>query len=505
LSNLQTNTELKSVLLEETPWVLAGKSEEEQKKNIALLFDLARMNRELSGTLERLQQMQAPDGSFSWFPGGPGDRYITQYILSGIGHLIKLTGTNIETQDGLNSLAGPALGYLDQKMKQDYEQMQKNKSTSPDYLSIQYLYTRSFFSKIPLTMGCETAYQFFRKQATLAWTHEPLYLQGMIALAAARTGDSKTARNIVQSLKERAISDPELGMYWKSLDGGWFWYQAPIETQALLIEVFAEVTHDTKAVEDMKTWLLKNKQTNNWRTTRATAEACYALLLQGASWTSMEPIVKIQLGKLTFTDADASVEGAGYMKTTIPGDKIEPDMGKISVEVTGASGQGASLPTWGAAYWQYFEDADQVSASATPLRLTKKLFVEKNTDRGPVLSPVAANDELHPGDKIKVRIEIHTDRDLEYVHMKDMRAAALEPVDVLSGYKWQDGLGYYQTTRDASTQFFFDHLRKGTYVFEYSLFVATPGNFSNGITTIQCMYAPEFTAHSEGTRITVTE
>ena len=159
--------------------------------------------------------------------------------------------------------------------------------------------------------------------------------------------------------------------------------------------------------------------------------------------------------------------------------------------------------SFGSVYWQYFEDLDKITTASASLSLVKKLFVEKNTDTGPVITPVNEGDYLNAGDKIKVRIELRVDRDMEYVHMKDMRASCLEPVNVLSGYRWQGGLGYYETTKDASTSFFFDYLRKGTYVFEYSLYVTHTGNFSNGVTTIQCMYAPEFSAHSEGIRINV--
>jgi hypothetical protein len=268
--------------------------------------------------------------------------------------------------------------------------------------------------------------------------------------------------------------------------------------------VFAEVANDTKTVDALKTWLLKNKQTNNWKTTRATAEACYALLLQGSDWTAQVPEVKIQLGNSVVTDNVPKTEaGTGYFSTRLPATAIRPEMGNIQVSVQNQSS--ASAPSWGAVYWQYFENLDQIKTAATPLQLNKKLFVEKNSDRGPVLSPVNEADALQVGDKIKVRIELRVDRDMEYVHMKDLRAAALEPVNVLSGYRWQGGLGYYETTEDVSTHFFFDHLRKGTYVFEYSLFATTAGNFSNGITSIQSFYAPEFAAHSEGIRISVTE
>ncbi|MEO5945347.1 MAG: alpha-2-macroglobulin, partial [Chitinophagaceae bacterium] len=311
---------------------------------------------------------------------------------------------------------------------------------------------------------------------------------------------------ILKSLKETSINNEELGMYWKDQTNGWFWYQAPIETQALLIEAFQEVGKDTKTVDDLRTWLLKNKQTNNWKTTKATAEACYALLLQGTEWLSSEPVVEVKLGTTTIKSTDMGQEaGTGYFKKIIEGNKINPQMGNITVSIKEtqkppSGGRGAS---WGGVYWQYFEDLDKITTAATPLNLVKKLFVEKNTDRGPVITPVKDGDVLKVGDKIKVRVELRVDRDMEYVHMKDMRASALEPVNVLSSYKYQGGLGYYESTKDASTNFFFSYLRKGTYVFEYTLFVTHTGNFSNGVTTIQCMYAPEFTSHSEGVRITV--
>jgi hypothetical protein len=327
-------------------------------------------------------------------------------------------------------------------------------------------------------------------------------MQGMIALALNRTGDAATSSAILKSLKETSINNEELGMYWKENSGGWFWYEAPIESQALLIETFQEVGKDTKTVDDLRTWLLKNKQTNNWKTTKATAEACYALLLQGTNWLSNEPTVEIKLGSTIISSTENKQEaGTGYFKKTIEGNKVSPQMGNMSVTVSSPNSNISA--SWGGVYWQYFEDLDKITTASTPLRLVKKLFVETNSDRGPVITPVNDGDILKVGDKIKVRVELRVDRDMEYVHMKDMRASCMEPVNVLSQYKWQGGLGYYESTKDASTNFFFSYLRKGTYVFEYPLFVTHAGNFSNGITTIQCMYAPEFSSHSEGIRVNV--
>lgn len=511
LSNLHNNEELKSALLEETPWVLEATNEAGQKKNIALLFDMVRMSGELSGSYEKLKQMQSSNGGFVWFSGGPDDRYMTQYIVTGIGHLKKLNAYGQGQKSKLDEILALAIPYLDKKIKEDYDNLIRYKTDlkkySPDYSAIQYLYMRSFFPELPVAAAARKAFEYFENRARLTWTKHNKYMQGMLALALNRSGDKKTALDILASLKQTAITNEELGMYWKDTRRGWFWHEAPVERQALLIEAFQEIAADTRTVDALKTWLLKNKQTNRWESTRATAEACYALLLQGTNWLQAEPLVEIQLGNTIVSSAHQQQEaGSGYFKKTIEGKDVKTAMGNISVTVgipASASGQPQSIPTWGGVYWQYFEDLDKITSAATPLSLVKKLFVEKNTDRGPVLTPVNDGDILKVGDKIKVRIELRVDREMEYVHMKDMRASALEPVNVLSGYKWQGGLGYYETTKDASTNFFFNRLAKGTYVFEYPLFVTHAGDFSNGITSIQCMYAPEFTAHSEGTRINV--
>ena len=399
-----------------------------------------------------------------------------------------------------------AINYLDNRIQEDYEWLLKHDKANIaknqlTYTQIQYLYARSFFKEIALDNKHKAAVDYYLGQVKKYWLTNNRYMQGMIALVLNRYDDKKIASAIIKSLKENAIIHEELGMYWKENSGGYYWYQAPIETQALLIEAFDEVTGDKKSVEDMKVWLLKSKQTQNWKTTKATADAVYALLLKGNDWLITENNVEIALNdvkidpkKLTDTQQE---EGTGYFKTSWTGTAIKPEMGIVSIT---KKDPGVS---WGALYWQYFEQLDKITFSKTPLALKKQLFIEKNTKTGPVIEPVAENTSLKIGDKLKVRIELRVDRDMEYVQMKDMRAAAFEPINSLSMYKYQDGLGYYESTRDASTNFFFDRLLKGTYVFEYPLVVTHKGNFSNGITSIQCMYAPEFMSHSEGIRVQV--
>lgn len=507
LSNLMKNEELKSVLLQETPWVLQAQDETKQKKQIGLLFDMVRMSTELQSSFNKLKELQSSNGGFVWFKGGPDDRYITQYIATGIGRLRQLKALPAGT-DGMQSLISSIVPYLDKKIKEDYDNLVKHKVKLADnnlgYTQIQYLYMRSFYPEFAIPAASKTAYDYYRKQSQQFWLKQSRYMQGMIAIALNRTGNKTVSKAIMASLKENAIVNEEMGMYWKEGGAGYgyYWYQAPIEKQALLIEAFKEVNNDTQAVENAKTWLLKQKQTQNWRTTKATADAVYALLLQGNNWLASTPEVQVTLGNHTIKSNEQNQEaGTGYFKEVIEGSKVKPAMGNIKVSVSNAANSAA--PSWGAVYWQYFENLDKITHAATPLNLQKKLFIEKNSATGPVLTPVNEGDIIKVGDKIKVRIELRVDRDMEYVHMKDMRASCMEPVNVLSGYRYQGGLGYYESTRDASTNFFFGYLRKGTWVFEYPMFVTHTGTFSNGITTIQCMYAPEFTSHSEGVKVVV--
>ncbi|MDD3788924.1 MAG: hypothetical protein PHO94_09565 [Petrimonas sp.] len=174
-------------------------------------------------------------------------------------------------------------------------------------------------------------------------------------------------------------------------------------------------------------------------------------------------------------------------------------MGQVKIENKG------NAPSWGALYWQYYEDLDKITKTDASLDVEKLLFVEKTDASGKKLIPITENNPLKVGDKVIVRLTVRTDRDMEFVHLKDMRAAAFEPVEQLSGVKWQGGTIYYQTSKDASTNFYFDTLPRGTYVFEYGVFVTRTGDYSNGITTIQCMYAPDFKSHTAGIRVEVKE
>lgn len=504
LSNLEKNQELKSLLIQETPWLRDAQSETAQKKRIALLFNLNKMKSEQATALNKLKQNQKSSGAWPWFNGGPDNRFITQHIITGLGHLKKLsvTSSGVEMQRVIQK----AIAYLDQAFVREYNQMKKHASNiNDDHLSrtqLHYLYMRSFFKELKSSKKVKEISAYYMGQMQKYWKNRDLYSKGMMALILHREQDAKTAAKILRALEENSISSEELGMYWKENTNSWYWYQAPIETQSLLIETFSEITPSaTKTIDNLKIWLLKNKQTNQWKTTKATSDAVYALLLQGTNWLSVTDAVEVLVGGKKIEAAkleNVKVEaGTGYYKTTWNGAEVTPEMAEIQIS---KKDEGIA---WGALYWQYFEDLDKITTSKTPLQLKKKLFLKKNTATGEEISEIVESTNLKVGDLVRVRIELRADRAMEFVHMKDMRAAGFEPINVISRYKWQDGLGYYESTKDASTNFFFDYLPKGVYVFEYDLRVNNAGDFSNGITTIQSMYAPEFSSHSEGIRVKV--
>lgn len=515
LSNLEKNQELKSILIEETPWLREAKDESERKKRIALLFDLSKMAQENEAVIKKLIERQLSNGAFPWFKGMHPDRYITQYILTGIGHLKKL-GIDITMDDNKNEqqavrqMIRKALDYLDNEMYKTYVEIKreypdKMKENHLSSIEINYLYMRSFFKNEELASKHKEAYTFFVEQAKTYWLSQSLYLQGMIGLALHRNDDTNIPQKIITSLKEKSLKSDELGIWWRDLAAGYYWHQAPIEAQSLLIEFFNDVAQDKPFVEEMKLWLLKQKQTQDWKTTRATAEACYAFLLNNSQLKD-NTLVKIKVGSIDVNqkiqdDQSSSKQvpepGTGYIKTQWESTAIKPDMGKVTVTKT------TEGVAWGALYWQYFEQLDKITFAATPVKINKSLFVETPSASGPVLAAIKDNAEIHVGDKVWVRIEITVDRNMEYVHLKDMRAAGFEPLNVLSGYKYNNGLGYYESTRDAATNFFISYLPKGKYVFEYALRASNAGSFSNGIATLQCMYAPEFSSHSNGIRVKI--
>ncbi|MFN7100506.1 MAG: alpha-2-macroglobulin family protein, partial [Flavobacterium sp.] len=506
-SPLETNETLKSIILAETPWLRDASSEEEKKQRLATLFDLEKMKASQEATFDKLKQKQKSSGGFAWFDGSDANEYITRHIVAGLGHLQKLSSDE-KTTANIITITKTAVPYLDQQFLLSHNNRTANNSAliwRNPYTELHYLYSRSFFLKASPTSDTLTkTINKYLDGIKKDWLTYSLYEKGLAALTLNRFGEQESAKKIIESLKETASNNEDWGMYWIANKSGWYWYQAPIETQALLIEAFTEVTNDKKSVDDMKVWLLKNKQTKNWPTTKSTTEAIYALLMQGTDWLSVKDNTVIKIGdekiltkKHSETDKEAET---GYLKLTWKAAEIKKEMATISIQ------NKSNVPGYGGIYWQYFEDLDQIKTSDNQnLTVLKELYRNKDTANGKQLNKITATNPLQIGDLVNVRLVINAKEPMEFVHLKDMRASCFEPTDVLSAYQYKGGLGFYQSTKDAATNFFFDRIEKGTYVLEYTVRVNNKGDFSNGISTIQSMYAPEYSSHTKGIRVTVKE
>ena len=506
-SKLAQNQELKSVLLQETPWVRDAQGETARLARLVELFDEARLQAETRQVLARLRRLQLPDGAFPWFERMPADRYITQLLVAGFGKLKKLGALDASTDELARPILQNALRYLDAAVASDYAELRRQKGVKLadnhlGDLQIQALYARSFWPQPPALAAAKKAIAYYRGQAAAHWPAQTRYLQAQIALVLARYHDSvggsdkNVAALIMTDLAFSALHSSELGMYWKEVRGGYYWREAPTETQATLIEAFDEVNNDQKAVEEMKIWLLKQKQTHSWASTRATADACYALLLRGSGWLAPAQPLQVRVGGQEIRP-EAAQAGTGYGKTSWPAAEITAAQGKVRLSKPDAG------VAWGALYWQYFEDLDKATAAATALRLERQLYREVRTAGGPVLEKLTPGTPLQLGEVLVVRLVLRTDRALEYVHLKDQRAAGLEPIGQASGYRYQNGLGYYESPRDAATNFFLGEVPRGTHVFEYRLRASQAGDFSGGLSQAQCLYAPEFGTQSAGQRLRV--
>ncbi len=505
LSNLQKNQELKSAVLKATPWVLEAENESEQKRRIGLLFDINCMANQSEITLQKLRKSQLSNGAWSWFKGIRDDRYTTQQIVLGFARLNAKQIVSIKENPAIRQMLIKAVAYLDEEINNDYNRLKRNYPDKLDKkhigsLQIQYLYARTLIAEdVQIENKYPEAFEYYLGQVEKYWLKQNNYMQAMIALTLNRTGYRNKAEGILRSLQERSIQNEELGMYWRQ-ESGWYWYQAPVETQAMIIEAFSEIANKPALVDQMKIWLLKQKQTTRWQTTSATAEAVYALLMNGESLLNNDKLVSVKVGgeEIQPVSEDLKVEaGTGYFKKAWTGKEVKPDLGRI--EITNPN----SSVAWGAAYWQYFEQLDKITAATSPLSVEKKLFIKTMTNDGPVLTEIKEGQQLHTGDQVVSRLIIATDRNMEYVQVNDMRSSAFEPAGNISGYRYKGGLGYYENITDVSTDFYIRYLRKGTYVLEYPVVITQSGNFSNGIATIQSYYAPEFAAHSEGVRVVV--
>lgn len=499
-SNMEKNEELKNILLQETPWVMQAQNETEQKQRLYLLFDLNRAASQREAAMRQVLELQKEDGGWAWFKGFYPNRDITLAILKGMSQLVQLSATQYNQEE--KEMQMRALRYLDGSIQKDYEDLKKYskslENTRPTDSQMEFLYVRSFYRDIPELGEAREAIRFYTNQAETQWKELSLLGKGQAAILMYRNGKKEVAAEIINWLRQTATISEEQGMYWANNRRGQDFFHSPVDVHTLLMAAFQEITSDKEETDLMKQWLLNQKRTQEWESTPATINAIYMLLLTGSDWLGTENTITVHWGgkEIRSTDGEPAI---GYLKETLTGDGLSHQTDAFTLSKKG------DAPAWGAVYNQYFAAIDQVKAQKGVLNVEKKLFIEKNNGKEREIHPVSENQLLKVGDKAIVRLTIRTDRDMDYVYLKDLRSGAFEPADQLSGSNYQDGVWFYRAPKDASENFYFQRLPKGTFVIEYPVYVSRSGQYAGGISTIQCLYAPEFVSHTEGGRITVND
>ncbi|WP_265429353.1 alpha-2-macroglobulin family protein [Chryseobacterium sp. YIM B08800] len=498
-SNLEKNQELKQLLLEETPWVLESKNEEEQMAKLALLFDANTMKNSINQDWDDFKKLQNPDGGFSWYQGYPSSYGTSLYILKNLGKINAWLKDNVKDYQfsEQKELVAKLIGYVDNEINKYTDVKKENVINN---WTLDYLDTRNYWEKqYPLKGKGATLKSLVKQKAkTTKITDFTFFGLHRAALLMSDYGLKDVSDKLLNYLKETSVDSKTQGIYWKQNLDDWGWFSSKVVNHAGALEAFNKLKpNDQKFIEDMKIWLITQKEVNSWGSSRGTSEVIFTILNSGKSWTSAESdkATIIWGGK----ELKPQTQATGYVKSAVKTDVLDKNLATVTVTKPGAG------IVQGGLFWQYYEDLDKIKSSENYISVVKELYKKVKTVNGEELHKISPETPLKVGDKVTVRMILNTDRAMEFIHIKDMRAAGFEPLNVLSGYQWKNSLGYYQSTKDASTNFYIQYMPKGKYVFEYDYVANASGKFSNGITTIQNYYAPQMNSHTKGSNVVIME
>jgi len=498
-SNLEKNQELKQLLLDETPWVLESKNETEQMQKLARLFDANTMRNSIQNDWSELVKLQNPDGGFSWYQGYPSSYYTSLYILKNLGRINDWLKGNLSDYQSSEQkeMVKKLVFYVDNEVNKYWKTDKDNvwNNFVLDYLDTRHYWEKEYALKAKGATLKTSIISKAKKAEIKDFTFFGLHRS---ALLFNNYGLKDVSKKLMTYLKETSTETETQGVYWKQNLNDWGWYSSKTVNHAGAIEAFQKLTPtDENFIEEMKIWLITQKEVNSWGNSRGTAEVIFTILNSGKSWTSAES----DKAEITWggKQLNPQTQATGYVKQTLTSDQLNKNLSTVTIKKESAG------IVQGGLFWQYYEDLDKIKFSESYISISKELYKKVKTENGEQLMKINENSPIKVGDKVTVRMILNTDRNMEFIHLKDMRAAGFEPLDVISGYQWKNNLGYYQSTKDASTNFYIEYMPKGKYVFEYDYVANASGKFSNGITTLQNYYAPEMNAHTQGTKILISE
>lgn len=473
-SSLERNQELRNIVLDETPWVLEAGNEADRKLRLANYFDGATLENNISSTLDRLQKLQKADGSWCWWQGMTwGSPSLTANIAELLTRLNMMTGSQAQTKTMLDK----ALNYLGKTIADKVKELKKAEKAGHtyaiyDHTSLQYLYICSLDGR-KLTAGERDAADWLLAHLKKNNAGSTLYNKALMAVVLAKRGETELAGEYIKSLNEYSVSTEEAGRYYDSPRAAYSWFDYRIPTQVAAIEAMTLVDPQTyaRSIDEMKRWLLQQKRVQAWDTPINSVNAVYAFLNGNtAVLANGENTVLAVDGKQL--DMPEATAGLGYVKSALEGKTA-------GVFTATKTSEGTS---WGAVYARSLQKTSSIAAASAGFSVTRELLSADGRQQT----------DFKTGDKVKVRITVKADRDYDFVQITDKRAACLEPVGQLSGYR----RGYYCAPKDNSMNYYFDRMSKGTHVIETEYYIDRTGKYETGTCSVQCAYAPEYSARA---------
>lgn len=487
ISNLEKNGDLKIGTLLASPWINEASRQTLRMKSISDLFDPQLMSAEKDKVISKLQELQMSDGGWTWFkhPDCRSQLYVTGEVLELIGELRHLGYA--KNDDSLENMLKKAIPYFDKKTVEEFEKQKGKKG----YASLtSYVYVRSLYKDFPLPQKSKDLYNKALNAMKDSWKGKSHIDKAYISLALFRNGHKTVAKNIIESLRQFSMTKPGLGMYWDNLNIGWNRFYNKTTLTSVILQAMAEIEPNSTDIDQIRKWLLLDKQAKDWGNSSMASEAVYAILSTGSKWLGEQQPSEISISDLKIEGSQTD-KFVGYLKQNVDLKEAEESVLKI--------GRNASNPAWGAIYCQYSAPMSEIKSAKTDyLSIEKQIYLVdgenlKNVNNAKV------------GNRVQVRLVIKNTRDLEFVTLNDERPSCAEPVDQLSEYKSVDGMWFCQEIKNDVTRIFFDYMPKGTHVITYDMHITSPGDYNAGIATIQSQYAPQITAHSKGIHLTTIE
>ena len=469
-----------------TPWLQQGAAEQERAEALRQMFDAELTAARMATAIDKLKTLQQADGAYSWYPGMGGNAYTTLEVAILLARVENLTSC----QQGHRQLA-QAMDWLKQYIAGVVREMKRaEKETGhkvlPGELTMRYLYLLTLTGD---KLDDNASYLVAR--AALQNQEFTMYGKAVAVQVMAHYGKKAEAELLLKSLLEHTVTKDSMGRWFDTPRAEWSWRSYRIPTQCMAIEALHTLGHEM-AADEMRLWLLQAKRTQMWETSRASADAVYALLATGGKQQGVMPLAEKTPVYYTLYNHNKVVGFNAKSQSSMP-----QTVGYFKQTYTDASATGATTVrldkrteglSWGSVYATFSAPASHVPTEGKGLLLTRKFEVKRAGE----WVAVNGTTTLTKGDRVRQVFTITADRDYDFVALSASRPACLQPAQPLSGYAWNMALPAYRAVHDATTDYFVEKVRKGTHQFAEELFVDRTGQFATGVATVSCVYAPEF-------------